>query len=384
MHRLSEGSGRRAGCWRVRGSALALACAALACGPAGRSHDFETLRVVPDGGSVRLHAGSAERFGFAPSSARRAAPAGSADGSQSGAAGEFAFAAPEGWQVLRPDGMRALDLAVTRDPRAECYLTVLTGDGGGLAANVDRWRAQMGLAPLESSEYARLERSSLLGQPALKVDFEGRFSGMDGAGGEDYRLVGLLAVQDDGSHFLKFVGPTAIVTAELEAFDSFAASLRLAARPLTQNTSGADSGLIFVAPAEWRPAPARPLREVTFHAGERAEVECYVAVLGGDGGGGVRSNLDRWRAQMGQAPLAAEELAELEHVPALGVRAVLIEVAGDYRGMGGEQVDGGMLLGAVALLEGRTVFVKLIGPAGAVALERERFRAFVTSLEVRR
>lgn len=142
-------------------------------------------------------------------------------------------------------------------------------------------------------------------------------------------------------------------------------------------------GFTWRAPEGWTQGPPRPLREVTFLAGERGEVECYVSVLGGDGGG-VRSNLDRWRAQMGQGALSAQELADLEHVPALGVRAALIEIGGDYRGMGGEQVAQGALLGAVAMLEGRTVFVKLVGPAPLVAAERERFRAFVGSLEVTR
>ena len=108
-----------------------------------------------------------------------------------------------------------------------------------------------------------------------------------------------------------------------------------------------------------------------------------MAVLAGDGGG-VRSNLDRWRAQMGGAPLTVEELAALEHVPALGVRAALIEVEGNYRGMNGETVQGGALLGAVAVLADSTVFVKMIGPLDAVRRETDRFRAFVTSLEVTR
>ncbi len=142
-------------------------------------------------------------------------------------------------------------------------------------------------------------------------------------------------------------------------------------------------GFTWRAPEGWTQGPPRPLREVTFFAGERGEVECYVSVLGGDGGG-VRSNLDRWRTQMGRGALSAQELAALEHVPSLGVRAALIEVQGDYRGMGGEEVADGALLGAVAMLEGRTVFVKLIGPAAAVAVERDRFRAFVSSLEVAR
>lgn len=395
--RMEQNGGRRAPGDPLERAAWALALVAGilggACGAEGRTQGYGALRVVPADGNLRLGVRSAERFGFGP-----AAPRGDAGFSAAGlpaagpasATGAFAFEAPAGWQVLSPSSLRAVNLAVARDPRAECYLTVLAGTGGGLEANVDRWRAQMGLPSLAPEEYALLERATLLGRPALRVDFEGRFGGLDGAGGAEYRLVGLLAVHEAGSSFLKFVGPRAVVTAELAAFDALAASLRIpdstpdperggqAGRP----EAGAE-GLLWQAPPGWTLGGERPLRAVTYHAGAAGEVECYVAVLGGDGGG-VRSNLDRWRAQMGAGPLSAAELADLEHVPALGVRAVLIEVVGDYRGMGGEEVRGGALLGAVAVLDGRTVFVKLIGPREAVRREEASFRAFVASLEVAR
>jgi hypothetical protein len=122
------------------------------------------------------------------------------------------------------------------------------------------------------------------------------------------------------------------------------------------------------------------LREVTFTTDAAGTVECYVSVLGGDGGG-IRANFDRWSDQMGAAPLSAEELAGLERVPSLGATALLVEFAGHFEGMGGETVADALMLGAVVATDASTVFVKLVGPRAAAESERANFRAFVASLE---
>ena len=363
---------------RIAG-ALALVYTLGACAPdSGAVRGFDDVRVVQADAKLRLWAGSNERFGFG--GARTAASSSVAATGPAAASDDFVFDKPNGWSLLASSAMRGVNLAVTREPRAECFLTLLGGTGGGLAANVDRWRGQMGLAPLDEARFAALERTQLLGKDAVRIDFEGRYSGMDGVGGEDFRMVGLLAVHEGGSAFVKFVGPAAVVAEELAAFDAFAASLRVNS-PAAAAPNANTAGFVWTVPEGWTRSADRPLRTVTFVA--EGEVECYVAVLAGDGGG-VRSNLDRWRAQMGGAPLTVEELAALEHVPALGVRAALIEVEGNYRGMNGETVQGGALLGAVAVLADSTVFVKMIGPLDAVRRETDRFRAFVTSLEVTR
>jgi hypothetical protein len=140
------------------------------------------------------------------------------------------------------------------------------------------------------------------------------------------------------------------------------------------------SGLRWQVPEGWRQAPPKPVRIVTFHVGPDDRTECYVSSLSGDGGG-VRANIDRWRGQMGAKPSTPEEFAALETVRILGVDAALVEVHGGYQGMNGEQIADATLLGAVAPLDGRILFVKLVGPSEVVAAEREAFLAFCRSLE---
>jgi hypothetical protein len=379
---------------------LAAGCVlfAAACQGDARPASGERAYVGPP---VAAGASPAQRFGGAPGHADHAAgpvagTAGTAPGLVGEVAADFEHALPEGWVASAPTSMRAVNLAVAREPRAQFTLTLLGGDGGGLAANVDRWRAQMGLPPSTPAELASLPVVELLGRPAVAFDATGDYSGMGGASGADFRMVGRLAVAPEGSAFVKFVGPADVVAAELEAYTRVADSLAPRGAPVADArardaapgatpvapspTAAGGARLRWQAPPTWTVGPARMLREVTFTTDAAGTVECYVSVLGGDGGG-IRANFDRWSDQMGAAPLSAEELAGLERVPSLGATALLVEFAGHFEGMGGETVADALMLGAVVATDASTVFVKLVGPRAAAESERANFRAFVASLE---
>ncbi len=359
---------------------------------------------------TRFGVSTSERFGFssAPGGASAAgAPA------QGPTADAFLYDLPEGWVERAPTSMRLINLGHEDDPRVELTLVLLAGDGGGIGANVNRWRGQLGLAPLPEGEAEGLPTGTLLGETAVRFDASGAYSGMGSTAESDFRMVGLLAIDVAGSAFLKFTGPAALIATELASFEAFAASLRVkdpdaapgsvGVPPAVSATAGdaasgapvveapeallpnSKDGLSWTPPSGWRQAPDRQMRSVTYLLGPQGEAECYVAVLGGDGGG-LKSNLDRWRQQMGAGPLSSAELAGLERVPSLGGAAVLIDVPGAYRGMSGERVEDALMLGAVLSQTNggsaeRTVFVKLVGPTGTVEAERGAFRAFVQSLE---
>ena len=110
-------------------------------------------RVVEDGGAIRWHATPAERFGL------RAPGAQAVGGTRA-----LEWELPAGWQELPPSSMRAANFRVDADGTTECYLTLLPGDAGGLAANVNRWRGQMSLPPASADEIAHAPRKTLLGR----------------------------------------------------------------------------------------------------------------------------------------------------------------------------------------------------------------------------
>ncbi len=171
---------------------------------------------------------SAERLGVqAPPAAAPNATNASNGAPTSGGNGALKWELPAGWSELAPTSMRVANFRVAGDERAECYLTFLAGDGGGLAANIQRWRTQMGQGPLSPQEIAALPTKPMLGGEAVLVDFAGSFSGMGGGGKiEDARLVGLLLVGPQGAAFLKMTGPASTLAGQVDAFLALAASLR--------------------------------------------------------------------------------------------------------------------------------------------------------------
>jgi len=302
---------------------------------------------------------------------------------------ELVWDTPPGWVELAPSAMRQANFRVAGDERAECYLTLLSGDAGGLVPNVQRWRAQMSLAPASQAELAALERAELFGREAALLDVAGTWTGMSGAERrEDQRLVGLLLVDPNGSAFLKMVGPESVVATEIEAFRALARSLRLENEPSGDgsvrepqsgpgDSAGSTADLAWTEPSGWRRAPARATRAVSYFVGEQGDTECYVTVLPG-GAGGALANVNRWRAQLGLSELSASALAGLPRVPLLGAEGLLVEAEG------AGEAAGTLLLGAILETEERSIFVKLSGPRAVVEPERPAFLSFCRSLSFAR
>ncbi len=91
-------------------------------------------------------------------------------------------------------------------------------------------------------------------------------------------------------------------------------------------------------------------------------------------------NLNRWLGQFGEPPMTEAQLAELPAVTMLETTAPLLEVRGDFAGMGAQPKPGQALLGVACLLDGQAVFVKMTGPESDVAAQKDNFIAFCESL----
>lgn len=372
---------RATGHWR--GSAIpALLVASAACGGPHEQRHVAEVRVERVVGDDRTWGrSSAERFGFGGGAGLGTPSETEGSAAAHAGAGELVWSTPAGWSERPPSAMRQADWQLPDG--AECYLSVLPGGGGGLEANVQRWRGQLSLPPATPAELAALPRARLLGQEALLVDFTGTFVGMGGGEARaGQRLLGLLALGEGGEAcFLKLVGPAARVELERERFLALAASLRRAVRPApvpavdpSQAPPAAlqrAAGLAWEAPAGWVPGAERSFRVVTFHPSEHPDVECYVTLLLG-AGGGLEANVERWRGQLG-TPQEPADVAERGTLSMLGGEGAWVEIQA-------RAADGPGLLGAVRELGDRALFVKLVGPRAAVRAERERFLSFCASL----
>jgi hypothetical protein len=139
---------------------------------------------------------------------------------------------PPGWKEAPADasagmaGMRLINLTFGPGGEGECYLSAMPGAAGGLEANLNRWRKQMGLPDMTPEEIAKLPKREFLGREATYVSIEGAFTGMGAAEAKTgYRMVGLVQPAPEFTLFVKMTGPKELVAANEAAFDQFCQSI---------------------------------------------------------------------------------------------------------------------------------------------------------------
>jgi hypothetical protein len=303
----------------------------------------------------------------------------------------FQWKTPAGWEEVQGSSSRDGSWRVKGEPQTDCSLSKLQGNGGGLVMNVNRWRKQMGAPDLDAAAVAALPRKKMLGAEALYVDIPGRYGGGMGKGGgaiEDARMLGFLLELPTAAIFLKFTGPAKVIEANQAEFLKLAASIEIAAhgggghatmQPPVRAPSGRPE-FTWTVPPTWEDRKGRGGRVVTLAPKGSKETDCYLYLLAGDGGG-IDLNINRWRQQMGQKALSAEEIADLERIDALGTKTVVVKIQGPYSGMSGEQIDGALLYGAVMLTDSYLLTAKMRGPASEVDGEWDNFIAFCKSVQ---
>jgi len=382
---------------------MALFCASTllalsACGP-GDEATIETTRSLgADASFARADATSEERFtGRTSSHDGHNHAEGEHDAGQ-GTANDvpFLYQLPSGWTELASSSQRWINLQPEGNPDASCYLAILPGEAGGLAANANRWLGQLGIDPLDEAGVAALPTVLMLGQMATLVEGQGHFSGMGDQARDNWGLLGLIqtmrvpnASGEDSifTAFVKMTGPADLIAKERANFETFYQSLKprpegqpAAAQPAPATSAGSSSGAMkYATPAGWTDVGASGMRLASLTIGDGTE--CYVIRLGGDGGG-LAGNVNRWRGQLGLDPLDDAGIAALAKVPCLGTEAVLFDATGSYTGMNGEALSSARMLGALVFMPGVSYFVKLVGPTDVVAANVEPFKAFAASLEL--
>ncbi len=195
----------------------------LGCGDAGPSGPEIISRELPEAHrEFRIVDTSRERFRY---QTREAAPQAQSGQSQGGP--QLVWDVPEGWAEKPGSMMRDINMTFGENGEGECYIARLPGAGGGLAANVNRWRGQMGAPDLSAEEIATLPKKPLFGQPATFVSVDGDFSPGMGSTDvkKDHRLLGIILASDAGAVFVKMTGPRELVEANSAKFDQFVSSI---------------------------------------------------------------------------------------------------------------------------------------------------------------
>jgi hypothetical protein len=170
----------------------------------------EPARTVTD-----PHAGMAGMAGMGAGLA--AAPAG-------GTNDEPAWNVPANWTETTPGQMvkKSFSIAGEGGQKAAVSISVLMGEGGGMLANVNRWRGQLSLPAIAEDGLAKVtEPLEAPGGKATLVDF----TGTDIAG-QPMRMVAVSVTRGGQTWFYKLTGADAVVGREKDAFARFVQTAR--------------------------------------------------------------------------------------------------------------------------------------------------------------
>jgi hypothetical protein len=128
--------------------------------------------------------------------------------------------APAGWKEMPGGQFLVARFVISGEGSAQAAVNVSTstGDGGGLAANVNRWRKQLGLSELTADELAKSVKNIDASEGTLAVI---EMSGTDGRTGQPAALVGAVVLRPGQAWFYKLMGDTPVVAAQKDAFLKF-------------------------------------------------------------------------------------------------------------------------------------------------------------------
>ena len=307
------------------------------------------------------------------------------------------YALPDGWKEKPLTQMRVASFDISDNGKqADVSVIPLGAMSGGDTANVNRWRGQVGLTPLEEDALTKLaEKVEVASQPTDLYDITGTSPGS----GDPERIIGTIFHSDTATWYFKMSGDADVVEKQKANFAAFLKSMdfgKLAA-PSTMDLSqlppshpalpGMDAAApatpaadatgkpTWTVPAGWQEGQLAQFLVTKFviQNGD-ASAAVNVSQLAGDGGG-LAANVNRWRKQLGQTPATDEDIAKLPTIDASGVQATMVQINGTDARSG----KAASLVGVVLPLNGQTWFYKLMGDKDVVLQQVPAFINFVQS-----
>ncbi len=144
--------------------------------------------------------------------------------------GPLNFLAPEGWTERSPTGpMRHKEFLLGNDPENELLVVVAHWPSGvgGLQANLDRWKGQVGGG--ENASEPILDTTTGNGLISTLLDGEGTFTGMQGDSRASSRLLAAYIESPggriEGVYTIKLEGSSEAVAPWADSFRSFVRNL---------------------------------------------------------------------------------------------------------------------------------------------------------------
>jgi hypothetical protein len=306
------------------------------------------------------------------------------------------YTLPDGWKEKNLTQLRVASFEISENGKtADVSVIPLGGSAGGDAANVNRWRSQVGQPPLAETELKKTAESvPVSSQPADLYDV----AGTDPGSGDDERIIGAILHTEDSTWYFKMTGDSGLVEKNKPAFLAFLRSVGFqgssvpagmdlgqlppshpaipgmgAATPAAAGTTPS-----WTVPPGWKEGELMQFlvaRYVIQGAGD-ATAAVNVSQLDGNGGG-LLANLNRWRTQLGQPAITGDDAAKLPTIDASGTQAVLA----DFGGTDARTGKPARLIGVVLPFNGQTWFYKLMGDPDLVGQQKDALIKFVQSAQ---
>ena len=287
---------------------------------------------------------------------------------------------PPNWEPQAPSQMRQASFLVKGDNGAVADISLVSlGTAAGNALdNVNRWLDQLGQPPITEQklvDVAQRLRTSL--GDVIIVDLAGLPKDADPA--RDGRIIAGMITTGDSTLFFKMRGNAGLAEAQKGDFIKWVAAVcnaqTEAKSPQVAAMPPRDAGapqIRWEAPESWTEVPPSSMRYASFSAlaenGDKIDIS--VVTFPGEGGSDA-DNINRWRGQLGLAPVDASAVtSQVTPLKSADTTFSTTDIVGAKA----------RTIAAWARHDGRVWFFKATGPNAAVEKEKATFVKFIESV----
>jgi len=295
-------------------------------------------------------------------------------------AAETAVATPPNWEPQPLSQMRQASFLVKGDNGAvaDVSFVSLGSAAGNVLENVNRWLGQLGQSPITEEKLGEVAQRlhTSLGDVAI-VDLAGLPDNADPA--RDGRIIAAMVTTANATLFFKMRGNADLAEAQKGDFIKWVAGVCDAqtqagpsqmAAVAPQTTSAPP--IKWKTPEGWTEVPPSSMRYASFSApaDEGSKIDISVVTFPGDGGSDA-DNINRWRGQMGLAPVDANAVtSQVAPLKTGDTTFSTTDIAGNNT----------RTVAAWTRRDGRVWFFKATGPDAAVEKEKPNFVKFIESV----
>jgi hypothetical protein len=295
-------------------------------------------------------------------------------------AAETAATTPPNWEAQPLSQMRQASFLVKGDNGAVADISFVSlgSAAGDVLENVNRWLGQLGQPPITEQKLGEMAQRlhTSLGDVTI-VDLAGLPDNADPA--RDGRIIAAMVTTANATLFFKMRGNADLTEAQKGDFIKWVAAVcnaqtqtgppQVVAGP-PQTTSAPP--IKWTTPEGWTEVPPSSMRYASFSAPaeDGGKIDISVVTFSGDGGSDA-DNVNRWRGQMGLAPVDANAVtSQIAPLKTEGTTFSTTDITGNKT----------RTIAAWTRRDGRVWFFKASGPNAAVEKEKPNFVKFIESV----